>query len=136
VLAKIDAGGSSTAGGGSEGTRVKVVTQQGCWYRFYDDLASILLGSNGQPSLHASGRTHSGGALDSMAEAAGALTAPGSSRGAGSFSGSVSGVGSRGGGGGSGINGQLAVVPEAAAEVIRVIEMAMQSSKEGRTLMY
>lgn len=129
VLARIDAGGSSTGGGGSEGTHVTVVTQQGCWHRFYEEVAMILLGSNGQPSLHASGRTHSSGALDSMSEAAGALTAAGSGR-DGSFSGSD--AGRRGGG----INGQLAVAPEAAAEVIVVIEMAMQSSKEGCTLMY
>lgn len=132
VLARIDAGGSSTGGGGNEGTRVMVVTQQGSWHRFYEEVAMILLGSNGQPSLHAAARTHSGGALDSMAEAAGALTAAGSGRGGSSFSGSGSGAGRRGGA----INGQLAVAPEAAAEVIRVIEMPMQSSKEGRTLMY
>lgn len=46
----------------------------------------------------------------------------------------LAGVG--GGGGGRGINDQLSVAPEAAAQVIRVIELAVQSSKEGRTVAF
>lgn len=136
VLAKIDAGGSSTGGGsGADGTQVKVVTQQGCWHKFYEEVGVILLAANGQhvPVLHASGGGHamrsSSGGLDSITEAAGALTG---SKGIDGRGGSFSGSSGRG----SGINSQLSVAPEAAAEVICVIELAMQSSKEGRTLPY
>lgn len=137
VLAKIDAGGSSTPGGSSsDSTLIKVVTQQGCWYKFYEEVASILLAASGQhvPHTHSMSRSHSSGAVDAVTEAAGVILG---SRGVegrgGSFSSGHHGaVSSKG----SGINSQLSVVPEAAADVIRVIEMVMQSSSEGRTLKF
>jgi hypothetical protein len=133
VLAKIDAGGSSTGGGGkqTDSTSIKVVTQQGCWHRFYEEVGMIMLAAKGQPApaLFAAAGSHTGGAADSMTEAAGALTG---SKGTDARSGSFSSSSGRA----SGINSQLSVPPEAAADVIRVIELAMQSSSEGRTLDY
>jgi hypothetical protein len=130
VLAKIDAGASRTPGasGSSSGASVKVVTQQGCWYRFYEEVGALLLASKGQrvPLMHSSGSSsgHSM-ARNAETEAAGALMGS-ASRGEGSFTGEK----------GGGINSMLSVQPEAAADVIRVIEMTLQSSKEGRTLVF
>jgi hypothetical protein len=136
VLAKIDAGASSTPGAsGSNGsTSVKVVTQQGCWYRFYEEVGSLLLASKGQrvPSMHHSSSGSSGHSMarNAESEAAGALMGSSSSRGDEGRGGSFA------GGKGGGVNSMLSVQPEAAADVIRVIEMTLQSSKEGRTLVY
>jgi hypothetical protein len=133
VLAKIDAGGSSTGGSGkqTDSTSIKVVTQQGCWHRFYEEVGVILLAAKGlpAPALFAANGAHTDGAADSMTEAAGALTG---SKGTDGRSGSFSNSSGKAGG----INSQLSVTPEAAADVIHVIELAMQSSSEGRTVDY
>ena len=135
VLAKIDAGGAagSTAGGGSgtDGTCVRVVTQQGSWHKFYEEVGGLLLAVSGQPksALHVPSSSHGGS--DRMTEAAGAMV--GSVGGVHSSAGSASGSDGKQG---LGINSQLSVTPEAAADVIRVIELALQSSKEGRTLLF
>lgn len=135
VLAKIDAGASSTPGAsGSNGsTSVKVVTQKGCWYRFYEEVGSLLLASKGQCVPHmqhsSSGSSGHSMARNAETEAAGALMGS-TSRGDEGRGGSFTVVK------GGGVNSMLSVQPEAAADVIRVIELTLQSSKEGRTLVY
>lgn len=93
--------------GSSSGATVHVVTERGCWMEFYDNIANILLGKiqqQGQQGRSSAAAPAPDGAPEDAAAAA------------------------------SDLNSLLAVQPEQAAQVIRLIEAAMQSSKEGRTI--
>jgi hypothetical protein len=99
---------------------------------FYNEIASILLGDAAaavaapqagtvpQPQQQTAGAEARGSAGDQVAEPAGG--------------GAAAAAGGKVGGSGDSISSRLSVRPEQAAEVIRLIEVAMQSSKERRTI--
>ncbi|KAF6262744.1 hypothetical protein COO60DRAFT_1699156 [Scenedesmus sp. NREL 46B-D3] len=112
----------STAEPGGSGAVVRVATPRGCWMAFYDEIASILLGEAAV-------------AVAGLAEAAAQRTAQQAQGETASSEPSSWGGGSAAtAGGGSDVSARLSVRPEQAAEVIRLIEAAMQSSKEGHTI--
>jgi len=130
VLAKIDAGAPAAGGGSAGGSRVKVVTQQGCWHKLYEEIGGLLLSARGQgkavlpaASVSTPSRATETAGTTAAAAAEGVVGSRETEQAAVS-------TGLRGGG----INSQLTVEPEAAAEVIRVIELAAQSSQQGCTL--
>jgi predicted dehydrogenase len=86
---------------------------------FYDEIASILLGNTAMavagPVTHVTQQQQQQQQEQAVADPAGGGAAAAA-------------------GGAGGISSMLSVRPEQAAAVIRLIEVAMQSSKEGRTI--
>jgi hypothetical protein len=126
MLAHVAKGGNAAPG--SSGAVVQVATPRGCWMGFYDEIASILLGDAAvavaAPQADTATQKAAQQAQQKTAAADASLTGGDSAADApaGEVSSSV------------GISSRLSVRPEQAAEVIRLIEAAMQSSREGRTI--
>jgi hypothetical protein len=135
VLAGKDAGVTFNSTG--DGSKLRVITEDGCWSEFYNNIAQILLGHGcNAPGTSASNdnvnAAAAGEAPIGMVEAAAAIAAPGSS-----------GISSRGSSSSGrcglhqgNINSKLVVQPEQAADVIWLIELAMKSASEGRTIRF
>jgi scyllo-inositol 2-dehydrogenase (NADP+) len=125
VLAKVDSGGVAAAAAGAaanSGAVLKVITERGRWKDFYNNVAEVLLAKKGLDASEGPG-----GALGSIAEAPASAAPPAAAA-------AQSGSSSSTGGNEVHLNSMLAVKPEEAVEVIRLIEAAMQSSQEGRTV--
>eukprot|EP00775_Hariotina_reticulata_P002708 gene2708-biopygen4325 len=125
VLAEKDAGVSSS----SEGSKLQIMTEPGCWMEFYNNVAHILLGdccklaaAVGENSNAAAAGEAPVGVIEAAAVAA-AAAGPGS----GSSSSSNCDFPGK-------LNSELVVQPEQAADVIRLIELAIQSSNDGQTI--